>query len=69
MAEEYAKKLAKLPDRVAAIVGKTYSERGDAFELADDQAMGMIRDLLFELDETIIERNKNKRLARGRPSS
>lgn len=64
MPEEYAVKLAKLPDRVANIVGKTYSERGDDAELADDTAVGRIRDLLLELDETIIQRNKNKRLPR-----
>ena len=63
-AEQYALRLAKLPDRIAAVVGKTYAEKGDAFEIADDQAVMMIRDLLIELDETLIERNKNKRLPR-----
>src|ERR1700754_356750 len=47
--EDYAIKLAKLPDRVANIVGKTYSERGDDADLADDTGMGMIRDLLLDL--------------------
>lgn len=64
LAEEYAVGLAKLPDRIAAIIGKTYAERGDAFELADDTAVGMIRDLLNELDATIIGKNKHKRLSR-----
>lgn len=63
-AEKYATRLAKLPDRIAAVVGKTYAVKGDAFEIADDQAVMMIRDLIDELDETLIERNKNKRLAR-----
>jgi hypothetical protein len=62
--EEYAVKAAKLPDRIAAIVAKTYAVQGDAAQLADDEALMMIRDLLDELDETLIERNKNKRLAR-----
>lgn len=63
-AEQYAKWLAKLPDRIAAVVGKTYAVMGDVFEIADDQAVMMIRDLIEEGDETLIERNKNKRLAR-----
>lgn len=54
----------RFPERVAAIVGKTYSIRGDDFTLSDDEAMARIRDLLDELDETLVERNKNKRLSR-----
>lgn len=67
-AEDYAVQLAKLPDRVAAIVGKTYTELGDEHDpekpghLCDDTAMELIRDLLMNLDSTLIERNKNKRL-------
>lgn len=63
-AEEYATKLAKLPDRVAAVVAKTYAVMGDDFQVADDQALMMIRDYLDELDETVIERNRNKKLSR-----
>ncbi|PYS89011.1 MAG: hypothetical protein DMF64_19085 [Acidobacteria bacterium] len=63
-AEEYAMKVAKLPDRVAAIIGKTYAEQGDAATLADDEALMMVRDLLLEIDDTLIDRNKNKRLSR-----
>lgn len=63
-AEQYARWLTKLPDRIAAVVGKTYAVMGDGFEVADDQAVMMIRDLLDEGDETLIERNKHKRLAR-----
>ncbi|MGA9768837.1 MAG: hypothetical protein WBV94_07350 [Blastocatellia bacterium] len=61
--------MAKLPDQIGCIVGKTYATRGDAFELADDEAVGMIRDLLLELDQGIIERNKDKRLARQKTTS
>lgn len=63
-AEDQATKLAKLPDRIAAVVGKTYAVRGDAFEMADDEALGRIQDLLNEYDETVIDRNKGKRLIR-----
>lgn len=63
-AEEQATKLAKLPDRIAAIIGKTYAVMGDAAEIADDQSLMMIRDVLEEYDDTVIERNKNKRLLR-----
>jgi hypothetical protein len=63
-AEEGARKLAVLPDRVAAVVGKTYAVMGDEAQMADDQALMMIRDLLEDLDPTVIERNKNKRLNR-----
>jgi hypothetical protein len=64
MPEEYAVRLAKLPERMAAIVGKTYRVQGDSAPLADDTAVSMICDLLDELDETLIERNKDKRLSR-----
>lgn len=61
-ATDVARKLAKLPDRIAVIVSKTYSVCGDDFKLADDQAVTRIRDLLEEIDPQIIERNKKKRL-------
>ncbi len=54
----------RFPERVAAIVGKTYATMGDGFKLSDDEALTRIRDLLDELDETLIERNKKKRLSR-----
>jgi hypothetical protein len=46
--------------KVAAIIAKTYAECGDAAVLPDDVALMCIRDLLLELDEEIIKRNKNK---------
>lgn len=63
--EEYAAKVAKLPERIAAIISKTYAVEGDAADMADDEAMMRIRDLLLEIDPQLIEKNKNKRLARG----
>lgn len=62
--EKQAVALAKLPGKVAAIIGKTYSIRGDDFTLSDDEAIQRIRDALDEIDERLIERNKNKRLSR-----
>jgi hypothetical protein len=52
-----------LCERMAVIISKTYLERGDEVELADDMALMIIRDLLLALDEQIIERNKDKSLA------
>jgi hypothetical protein len=48
-------------ERVAAIIGKTYVEGGDAAELADDVALMLIRDLLLELDGRIISQNRRIR--------
>jgi hypothetical protein len=72
MPEDYAIALAKFPDRVAAIVGKTFVVRGsDAFDetklakgevLSDDEALAKLKDLLDELNPTLIERNKKKSL-------
>lgn len=63
--KEYAIKLAKLPDRIAAILGKTVAVRGDDFTMADDEALTRILDELNAFDDTVIDRNKDKRLARG----
>ena len=72
-AENYATKLAKFPDRAAAIVAKTYAVMGDAaFDhgLPNDTALVMIMDLINDIDPTLIERNaKKKLLARPRRSS
>ena len=62
MAEEKAKQILKLPDRIAAIVAKTYVMLGDGFKVDAEEALIRIRDLLEEIDEKIIDRNKNKRL-------
>lgn len=65
MVEEMTRKILKLPDKVAAIVAKTYAVCGDDFKLADDQALVRIRDLLEGIDPEIISRNKNKRLPKA----
>ena len=63
--EKQSINLIRFPERVAAIIGKTYEVRGDDPTcIPDDQALTRIRDLLDEMDDEIIERNKNKRLSR-----
>ena len=65
MAENQAVALLKLPERIAAVIGKTYIVRGDdPNTIPDDEALMRIRDLLDEFDEKIIGRNKDKRLIR-----
>lgn len=64
MKEGYAAKFHKLPDRIAAIVGKTFAVRGDAWTLSDDEALCRIVDELNELDERLIEQHSKKRLRR-----
>lgn len=54
----------EFPNRVAAIIGKTFLIRGDDWTKSNDEALSRIRDLLNELDPSLIERNKNKRLSR-----
>ena len=48
--------------QVAAIIGKTYAERGESAQLADDLALMLIRDLLLDLDADIIDRHRNQKL-------
>ncbi len=63
--ERQSVNLIRFPAKVAAILGKTYTIRGDDPNvIPDDEAIMRIRDLLDGLDETLIERNKNKRLSR-----
>lgn len=52
----------RLCEYIAAIIGKTYAECGDAAVLPDDDALMMIRDFLLFFDESIIERNKERNL-------
>ncbi len=61
--KKQAKDFLQFPERVAAIVGKTYAVMGDDFKMADDEALARIRDLLDELDDKLIARNKKKRLS------
>jgi hypothetical protein len=58
------KKILQLPDKIAGVIGKTWVVAGDDFTLSDDEALIRIRDMLEEIDEGIIKRNKKKRLSR-----
>lgn len=58
------KELLELAEVIACVIGKTYVERGDSFNLADDEALTLIRDLLLRYNPRIVARNKNKRLAK-----
>jgi hypothetical protein len=50
--------------RVAAIIRKTYVVCGDAATIADDTALMMIREMLFNLDGELLTRSKRVRSAR-----
>lgn len=52
----------KLYDRIAAVVAKTYAELGDVAEVADDRALRMIRILLLEYDQKIMDRNRFRKI-------
>ncbi len=67
--KEYAAKLQRLPDRVAAVLAKTVAWQGDGFELDDATALVMLTDLITDLDPSLMERNANKKLARFRQPS
>jgi hypothetical protein len=54
--------LRRTVNEVAAIVSRTYAERGDYARLSDDDALILIREVLLRYNPTIIKRNKKKRL-------
>ena len=62
-AQEFASLMTTLPDKIAAIIGRTYLVRGDDWKISNDEAIIRIRDLIEEIDFRIIERNKNKKLS------
>jgi len=43
---------------IASIISETYAEAGEDAVFADDEALVMIRDLLLDVDSTIIERTR-----------
>jgi cell division protein ZapA (FtsZ GTPase activity inhibitor) len=49
-------------NNIAIVLSKTYAELGDKFQLSDDQALIIIKDLLLDYNLAIIARNKNKRI-------
>lgn len=54
----------KLYDQIAGVVSKTYVELGDVAEVADDIALQLIRKLLLEYDDNIIDRNRFRKINR-----
>jgi hypothetical protein len=65
--QEYATKLAKLPDRIAAVLAESVAVKGDAWTLDDSQALVEVMDIINEIDDTAIPRMakaKKKRLPR-----
>jgi len=50
-------------EMIAAIISETYAEAGEDAVFADDEALIMIRDLLLDVDSTIIERTRGKNIA------
>lgn len=54
----------RFAERVATVIARSYAECGDAATISDDTALMMIRDMLLDLDEGIIKRNKRRRLPR-----
>ncbi len=50
-------------DQIAAVICETYAEAGDDAVLPDDEALLMIRDILLDDDQGIIERNRGKNVA------
>lgn len=50
-------------EMIAAIVSETYAEAGEDAVFADDEALIMIRDLLLDVDSTLIERTRGTNIA------
>ena len=59
---QYRNWLGEFFEDVAGIIGKTYVERGDGAQLADDVALLMVREILMEIDAGIIERHRDRPL-------
>lgn len=57
-------RLNGLLGHIATVVGMSYAECGDGAKITDDEALMLIRELLLEADETVIERHKDMRLPR-----
>lgn len=53
---------ARLYNRLATVISQTYAEMGDRAPLPDDEALVLIRKLLLDFDEQIINRNRFRNL-------
>jgi hypothetical protein len=49
-------KATQVLELIALVISKTYAEQGDSFQLADDEALLHISDLLHEHDPHMIQR-------------
>lgn len=54
--------LSGIVNEVATVISRTYAEQGDYSQLADDEALMLIRDVLLRYNPAIINRNKKRRL-------
>jgi hypothetical protein len=54
--------LHEILNLLALIISKTYAECGDYFQLADDEALVLIRNQLIRYNPVVISMNKDKRL-------
>lgn len=50
-------------EMIASIISETYAEAGEDAVFADDEALVMIRDLLLDVDSTLIERTRGTNIA------
>jgi hypothetical protein len=50
-------KASQTLELIALIVSKTYASQGDSFQLADDEALARIYDLLLEHDPHTVRRH------------
>lgn len=55
MAQKQAENLIRFPDRVAEILAGSYAVQGDEYEYTDDEALQRLRDILEELDSSILD--------------
>ncbi len=53
---------ARLYNRLATVISQTYAEMGDRAPLPDDEALVLIRKLLLDFDEQIINLNRFRKL-------
>lgn len=55
VAQKQAENLIRFPDRVAEILAGSYAVQGDEYEYTDDEALQRLRDILEELDSSILD--------------
>jgi len=68
-AREREWQLRTLVVQMAAILSQTYVELGDGAPLSDDAALGLMRELLLNMDEQFIEKQRSRGVALVRAQS